>query len=130
MLHLPCLQRDDVIPSSANQYHASRQEMEICNTNHALLYVTMYPPSIHQRGLSVFCRSEQASVTLLCPQPVQQCVSLFNKGNTAKGHLVARQWDDSGLFKSELESKKPFLDTKSVISLTACKTSAATRFLF
>jgi len=49
MLHLPCLQRgDDVIPCTASQCHASRQEMEICNTNqHTLLYGTMYPPSIH-----------------------------------------------------------------------------------
>lgn len=29
MLHLPCLQRDDVIPSSASQHHASRSATQI-----------------------------------------------------------------------------------------------------
>lgn len=92
MLHLPCLQRDDVIPSTASQYHASRQEMKICNTNQrSLLCVTTYPPRYTRGDRRVFWRSKQVSAAPLCPRPVQQCIPLFNNGNTAKGHLVARQ---------------------------------------
>lgn len=76
---------------------------QICNTNqHTLLCVATCPPRYTGGACRVFWRSEQVSAALLCPQSVQQCVSLFNNGGTAKGRLVARQWNDSGLFKLAL----------------------------